>query len=196
MIDTSQHIVLENDAVRLEPLSIEHLPHLTPIALENPTLLQYSPTPFGSAAAMDEMIAAAAADRQTGTRYAFAIFNKASNGYVGSTSLGSITLAHHRVEIGWTWIDPSVQGTGLNAQCKLLLLTYAFETLGCQRVEFRTDERNTQSRKAIEKLTAVYEGTLRKHFLMLDGHWRNTVYYSILKSEWPQVKSNLKLRGA
>ena len=188
-MDTSQTIVMENDHVRLEPLGPEHMEHLLPICLNHPTLLQYSPTPFGTEAAMHAIIASAQKDRKTGIRYAFAIYSKQANAYVGNTSFGSITPAHHRMEIGWTWIAPFAQGTGLNHHCKSLLLHYAFETVGCQRIEFRTDERNAQSRKAIEKLGASYEGRLREHFLMPDGAWRNTIYYSILKSEWPAIKA-------
>src|SRR5690606_4403529 len=101
---------------------------------------------------------------------------------------GSISLKDLRLEIGWTWIDRATQGSGLNKHCKYLLLSYAFENLGIQRIEFKTDSRNIQSRKAIEKIGGVYEGLLRNHTLLPDGYRRDTVYYSILKAEWEAVK--------
>lgn len=187
-LNCEQEIILENNRVRLEPLKQKHLELLLPIALAYPNLLQYSPSPFGTKEKMEIYIQEALKARAEGSRYAFAIYDKKQEKFVGSTSFGSISNKDKRIEIGWTWLDKTVQGTGLNKECKYLLLKYAFESLEFERVEFRTDSRNLQSRAAIEKIGGKYEGELRSHTLMQDGYRRNTVYYSILKSEWGDVK--------
>lgn len=179
-----ENIVLENKRVRLEPLSDIHLIELLPIAINHPNLLKYSPSPFGTEEQLQENIRKAIDSRADKQRYPFVIFDKQNNTYVGSTSYGNISVKDQRLEIGWTWIDKKSQGTGLNIYCKHLLLAYAFDKLGIQRVEFKTDSRNIQSRKAIEKIGGKFEGELRSHTLMPDGHRRDTVYYSILKNEW------------
>lgn len=190
-IDFRKEIVLENEAVRLEPLQIAHTEHLSHIAINHPKLLQYSPSPFGSEKMLACYIEGALDARFIQSRYPFAIFDKASQSYVGSTSYGAVSNYDRRLEIGWTWLNPSHQGTGLNQQCKRLLLCYAFETLGFERVEFKTDSRNVQSRKAIEKVGASFEGELRNHILLPDGFRRNTVYYSILANEWKTIKASM-----
>ena len=181
-------IVLENERVRLEPLGLQHLPELLPIAQQHPKLLQYSPSPFGSEDGLMQNIELAIKGRENRERYAFAIWDKQFNRYLGSTSFGSISPKDERLEIGWTWLDVAAQGTGLNKHCKFLLLRYAFEQLHYKRVEFKTDSRNLQSRRALEKIGAQYEGELRSHTVLLDGFRRTTAYYSILAEEWPEVK--------
>ena len=107
------------------------------------------------------------------------------------TSFGNISTKDRRLEIGWTWIDKESQGTGLNKYCKHLMLSHAFEKLIMQRVEFKTDNRNNQSKKAIEKIGGTFEGILRSHTLMLDGYRRDTAYYSILKNEWDRINNTI-----
>lgn len=189
-----ENLTLENDRVRLEPLSMDHLSELLSITLNYPDLLQFSPSPFGSEELLKRNIEEAITARGDKQRYPFAIFDKLTDKYVGSTSYGNISLKDQRLEIGWTWLDKASQGTGLNKQCKHLLLSHAFAKLEMQRVAFRTDVRNAQSRKAIEKIGGVYEGTLRSHTLMLDGHRRDTVCYSILREEWPTVEGRLFIK--
>ena len=184
-------ITLENKKVRLEPLEQYHFEKLLPIALKYPDLLKYSPSPFGSKTGLQQYFDDASAGRLAQTRTAFAIFDKQKNEYAGSTSFGNISPKDKRLEIGWTWLDERFQGTGLNNNCKFLMLQYAFEQFEAERVEFRSDSRNAKSRRAIEKLGAKYEGELRSHLLMNDGYRRNTVYYSILKAEWETIKGNI-----
>ena len=186
-----EDIILENERVRLSPLGEMHLEKMLPIALQTPDLLQYSPSPFGTKAAMQTYLDIAFQNRKQETRYAFAIFDKQMGRFAGSTSYGNISLKNQRVEIGWTWIAPEFQRTGLNRNCKFLLLRYGFETLNLERIELKTDARNTQSKTAIEAIGGQFEGVLRSHTLMLDGHRRDTVYYSILKAEWPEVKERV-----
>jgi len=119
------------------------------------------------------------------------IFDKQKQQYAGSTSFLSISNHNKRVEIGATWLGPIFQRTGLNGNCKFLLLLYAFEYLEFERVELKTDARNIQSQTAIKAIGAKYEGELRSHTLMLNGYRRNTVYFSILKEEWGDIKHNI-----
>lgn len=190
-LDFSSEIILENDRVRIEPLGLLHLEELLPIALNHPTLLKYSPSYFGSKANLEKYIQNALDAREKETRYALAIFDKEKEAFVGSTSFGNVSNHDQRLEIGWTWISKEFQGTGLNKSCKFLLLKYTFETLNFERIALRTDSRNKQSRKAIEKIGATYEGELRSHMLMLDGFRRSTVCYSIIKKEWPEIRNSV-----
>ena len=190
-MDFSKEILLEDERVRLEPLQMTHLEPLSHIAINFPKLLKYSPSPFGSQEKLKEYIQGALLARSQQTRYPLAIFDKSTQTYVGSTSFGAVSNFDRRLEIGWTWLNPAQQGTGLNQQCKQLLLSFAFETLGFERVEFKTDSRNKQSRRAIEKTGASFEGELRNHTLLPDGFRRNTVYYSILAAEWLDIKTSI-----
>ncbi len=122
-------------------------------------------------------------------RYTFTIIDKAQNAIAGSTTYQHISPKDKRLEIGWTWLGSDFQGTGLNANCKYLLLTYAFETLGCERIELKADVLNLPSVKAMEKIGATREGVLRSRMQMYGSRRRDTVYYSILKHEWPQIKA-------
>lgn len=184
-------IVLENSRVKIEPLKEFHLEYLLPIALNHPSLLKYSPSVFGSEANLVLYIEDALNARSKEKRYPFVIFDNDSNRFIGSTSFGNVSNHDQRLEIGWTWIDKKTHGTGLNKQCKFLLLQYIFEVLKFERVELKTDARNLQSRRAIEKIGGKFEGELRSHTLMLDGHRRDTVYYSILKDEWIEIKNSV-----
>ncbi|MBL4708196.1 MAG: GNAT family N-acetyltransferase [Flavobacteriales bacterium] len=184
-------IVLENDRVRLEPLGLEHLGVLLPIAEKSPDLLKYSPSLFGNKENLNNYIANALISRGKELRYAFIIYDKEKQRYAGSTSFGNVSVPNERLEIGWTWIDKDFQGTGLNKHCKFLLLSYAFEQLRFERVELKTDSRNTQSIKAMEKIGASYEGELRHHMLMPDAYRRNSVCYSIIKWEWEGIKETI-----
>ncbi len=184
-------IVLENEAVRLQPISILDFEHLLPVALEDTLMLQYSPQQVYSRELLSRYIEAAIILRARQSRYSFSIFSKAKQTYAGSTAYLNVFNEDKRMEIGATWIGRSFRGSGLNQQCKQLLLEYAFENTGACRVEFRTDERNLQSRRAIEKIGGRLEGILREHMVLHDGCRRNTCYYSILKKEWASIKNKL-----
>ena len=190
-LDVTKEIILEGERSRLEPLTVDHVPHFVPISEAYPDLLKYSPSPFGSGPAVQAYVDDALASKAKGIRYPFAIFDKEAGKYVGSTSFGAISNEHQRVEIGWTWISKEFQRTGLNRHNKFLMLRYAFETLGFLRVELKTDGRNQQSKTAMEKIGATFEGTLRSHTVMPDGFRRDTTYYSILASEWPEIRRSV-----
>lgn len=188
LLDVQSEIILENSRAILRPLKPSDVVNLKEVALGNPGLMQYSPTPVQTEEDLQEYIHTALRARNSGIRYPFSVFDKDTNQYAGSTSLGNISNKDLRVEIGWTWIGREFQRTGLNRNCKYLLLEYIFEELEFERTELKTDARNRQSRTAIEAIGGIYEGTLRSHTLMSDGHRRDTVYYSILKNEWEDVK--------
>lgn len=188
ILDCTKTIILENERARLEPIDWKHFDALLAIALKHPSLLLYSPSLINSDVHMRNYFEKAILQREQKQRYAFVIFDKTKNAYAGSTSFGNISNENLRVEIGWTWLGKEFQRTGLNQHCKFLLLQYAFEKLQFKRVELKTDARNQQSRKAIEGIGAIYEGALRSHTIMSDGHRRDTVYYSILSDEWGRVK--------
>lgn len=188
--DFEKDIILESDELLLKPLSLTDAINLLPIVLAYPSLLQYSPKQIHSEVLLKEYVTQAIIHRLKKLRYSFSIYQKTEKCFVGSTAFLNVSEGDDRLEIGATWLDKKFQGTGLNRKCKYLLLEYAFDTLKSHRVEFRTDERNMQSRKAIEKINAKFEGVLREHTLMSDGFRRNTFCYSILQSEWETMKLN------
>jgi RimJ/RimL family protein N-acetyltransferase len=192
--DFNPDIILEDDRVRLRPLQSDDFLNLSPVALGDPDILKFSPKSVHTPQMLREYIDGALTDRKNNFRYAFAVYDKVSQQFAGSTSFVNISNPDKRLEIGYTWYGKAFQRSGLNRHCKWLLLNYAFENLGFERVEFRTDERNIQSRTAIQKLGAKEEGILRSHMVMSDGFRRNTVYYSILKNEWEEIKENFPLK--
>ncbi|MBI4841836.1 MAG: GNAT family N-acetyltransferase, partial [candidate division NC10 bacterium] len=131
-----------------------------------------------------------------GTQIPFAIVERASGKAIGSTRYLDIRRGDRGLEIGWTWIGLPFQRTAVNTECKYLLLVHAFEDQRAVRVQLKTDLRNEASQRAIERLGAVREGVLRKHMVLWDGFIRDTVYYSIIDSEWPEVKRRLQRRLA
>jgi len=191
LFDVANEIILENDRAKLRPLILDDHNNLAPIAFKNQDLLRLSPSEIHTTEKLQAYITAALKAKADGIRYPFIIIDKADQAYAGSTSFGNISNQNQRIEIGWTWIGKDFQGSGLNQACKALLLSYAFDTLEFERVELKTDTRNLQSRRAMEKIGAQMEGTLRSHTVMSDGYRRDTVYYSILRNEWPNIKSTI-----
>ena len=190
-------VTLTGKHVRLEPLTLDHVDGLARVGLD-PELWRWIPTPVTTVAEMRDYVATALDEQRRSVSVPFAIVDRATGQIVGSTRYGSISPEHHRVEIGWTWYAATYQRTAANSESKLLLLTHAFETLGAMRVEFKTDALNAKSRAAILRLGAVEEGTFRKHMRTATERVRDTVYFSILDTEWPAVKARLtaKLAGA
>jgi len=130
----------------------------------------------------------------SGPELAFVVWHKAMDRPVGMTRYLNIEEPHRKLEIGSTWYEPSVWAGAVNPECKLLLMQHAFETLKFHRVEYKTDARNARSRAAIAKLGATQEGIFRKHMVMADGHVRDSVFFSIVDSDWPAVKAGLEKR--
>ena len=190
--DFTQTVAFESERARITPLELSSIGDLQAIALEEVSLLQYSPSEIHLEDKLRQYVETALDARKRNIRYPFIIFDKLKEQFAGSTSYGNVSNKDLRLEIGWTWIGKNFQRTGLNKTCKFLMLEYAFDALSFERVEFKIDSRNLQSRKAVEKIGGFYEGELRSHTVMSDGFRRNTVYYSILKDEWPQVKLKLQ----
>lgn len=188
-----EKIVLEGRQVRLEPLSQEHLPKLAD-AIHDGRLWEipvtFVPHPDDLLKFFDDAESACAGKREL----AFATIDIQSSRVVGSTRFRCIEIPHRRVEIGFTFLAASWQRTHVNTEAKYLMLKHAFEAWGCNRVELLTDELNSRSRNAILRIGAQEEGTLRSHMVMRDGRIRNSVMYSIVATEWLQVKATLEAR--
>ena len=183
----SQPIILENDFVQLRPLSVEHYQQLLPIAMEK-SLWQFTGACVENEDDFKRYFDTALAEKEAGSSYPFAVFNKRTNQYAGSTRYANISLPNKRLEIGWTWHHPSVQGSGINKACKFLLLSYGFETLQLNRIELKTSLLNEKSQRAMLKIGAVKEGVLRRHMITEKGAVRDTVYFSFIKEEWLGIK--------
>lgn len=186
-------LTLEGQYVRLEPLSMEHHAGLC-AALLHDEIWRWLPwridTPDEMRAFMQQVINMSA----EGSAYAFATLYKPDNRVVGTSRYLSIDHANHRLEIGATLISPEWQRSVINTEAKYLMLRHAFETLGCLRMEFKTDSLNTKSRNALLRLGATEEGIFRNHIVCWNGRIRHSAYYSITDDDWPSVKANLEAK--
>jgi RimJ/RimL family protein N-acetyltransferase len=181
--------------VHLVPLSHDHVNALCEVGLD-PELWRWVPTNVENVDGMRAFVTEALAERDAGRAIPFAQIDATTNRVVGTTRLANIDRTHRRAEIGWTWIGRPWQRTAINTEAKLLLFTYAFGTMGCKRVELKTDALNSQSRTAIARLGAVQEGIFRRHMITSTGRSRDTVYFSVIDEEWPAVRQNLRDRLA
>jgi len=179
--------------VRLEPLGKAHLEGLAEVGLDE-ELWRWIPTPVRTREEMATYIETALDEQRRGISLPFAIVERSAGRAIGSTRYGNIDRTHHRVEIGWTWLAREWQRTAMNTEAKFLLLRHAFETLGCLRVELKTDSLNKKSRAAILRIGAQEEGVFRNHMITSAGRIRHTIYFSIIDSEWPAVKARLEAR--
>jgi RimJ/RimL family protein N-acetyltransferase len=193
-VDPMEPVELRGDLVAIEPLGVEHAAGLLAAADTEEVFawLPYArPADLGQARAW---IDGTLDDRRADRRFPFAVLEAGSGSVIGSTSYWDFDAHNAHVEIGSTWINRSSWGAGRNAEAKLLLLAHAFETLGLERVAFRTDIRNERSQRAIERLGAIKEGVHRHEMRRRDGSWRDSVHYSILRAEWPDAKERLRDR--
>lgn len=184
-------VTLEGAHVRLEPLSLAHHAGLTGVGLDE-ELWRWIPAPVRTPDEMRAYIETALKEQAAGTALPFATVERRTGCAIGSTRYGNVDRLNRRVEIGWTWIARPWQRTAANTEAKYLMLRHAFETLGCIRVELKTDSLNERSRNAILRIGAKEEGTFRNHMVTSTGRIRHTVYYSIIESEWPAVKARLE----
>ncbi|HET7676728.1 MAG TPA: GNAT family N-acetyltransferase [Candidatus Limnocylindrales bacterium] len=188
-------VTLEGDAVRLEPLSREHLDGLAQVALD-PELWRWTIVEMRARADLEAWLEDALRGHLSGRELPFAIIERAGGQAVGSTRYLNIEPAHLRLEIGWTWLARPWQRTAANTEAKLLLLEHAFERLGAMRVEFKTDSLNEPSRRALLGIGAVEEGVFRNHMRTPSGRLRHSAYYSIIEDDWPAVRERLRARLA
>ncbi|MBI3787060.1 MAG: GNAT family N-acetyltransferase [Ignavibacteriales bacterium] len=186
-----QPITLTGNHIRLEPLTLAHLGPLCEVGLD-PELWRLIPTQVNTRDDMKAYIELALKLQAEGTALPFATVEQSSNKVIGSTRFGAIEKTHRRVEIGWTWIARPWQRTVVNTEAKYLMLKHAFETLGCIRVELKTDALNAKSRAAMLRIGAKEEGTFRNHMVLQSGRFRDSVYFSIIDKEWPAVKTSLE----
>ena len=184
-------VTLEGRYVRLEPVSLAHVPALWHVGAHE-EIWRYLPYTMHSEDDMRVRVASDLAAQQAGDMVRFTTVARAIAQPVGSTSYLNIDRQHRRVEIGATWITPAWQRSAINTEAKYLQLCHAFETLGCIRVEFKTDSLNTKSRQAIARLGATEEGIFRNHMVMPGGRIRHSVYFSITNDEWSSVKAHLE----
>lgn len=186
-----KEIYLENEIVHIRPVCLEDVDGLWKAA-NYPEIWDHMPVSLLTKESVLNYVKNAIKDREANLTYMFIIVHKESNEIIGSTSFLDIADAHKRLEIGSTWLQPENWRTNINTNCKYLLLRYCFENLGLNRVQIKTGHENYRSQKAIERLGAVKEGTLRNHMIKREGAIRHTVMYSIIKEEWPVIKQRFE----
>ena len=183
-------VTLEGKRVRLEPMNENHLDALTAAGAFD-ELWKWTGNKATTRESMKEYMDTALAEAKAGVSLPFVTVDRGSGKIIGSTRFGNIDRANRRVEIGWTWITPAFQRTYVNSEAKYLMLRHAFEVWNCMRVELKTDVLNDKSRNAMLRMGAKEEGILRKHSVTYSGRIRDTIYYSVLDTEWPEVREGL-----
>ncbi len=186
-------VTLEGNLVRLEPLSLDHLSALSGIAF-HPQIWRWMSDRMETESDLRRYIQVGLDSAAAGTAMPWATRSKKDNRIVGSTRFAEIHRLHRTLEIGWTWMHPDYQRSGINVEAKYLQLRHAFEVMGARRVAFKTHHQNLQSQTAIQALGAKHEGIFRNHVIMPDGSPRHSYWYSILDEEWPEVKAKLEQR--
>ncbi len=186
---------LEGQIVVLEPLEARHEDGLF-VAAQHPEIWEWLVPVGESREYFSAWFAMSLAESAAGREGVFATIERASDRPIGSTRYLNLREEHRGLEIGWTWLEPSMWRTGANIEAKLLMLEHAFERLGCMRVELKTDARNERSRAAMAALPAQFEGIARKHMLMPGIGVRDSAYYSVTDEDWPAVRANLERRLA
>ena len=187
----SYPLTLTGNKAILIALEQAHIPPLVALA-QDKRIWQYYSVDGGNAAKLTASLEAAYAERAQGLQAPFAIIDAQTGKLAGSTRLYAMQPEHKKLEIGWTWLHPDHWATGLNLECKYLLLGYCFESLGALRVQLKTDVLNERSKAAIQKIGGRFEGILRNDMLRDNGTRRNSAYYSLIEEEWPEAKANLE----
>ncbi|MDX6614488.1 MAG: N-acetyltransferase [Blastocatellia bacterium] len=188
-------VTLSGRHVRLEPLSLDRLDQLCEVGIEE-SLWRWTVAKVQTVADMKEYLTAALTAQAEGAALPFVTIEQSSGRIIGSTRYANIDRDNLRLEIGWTWIAPAWQRTVINTEAKYLMLLHAFEDMGCNRVEFKTDSLNEKSRRALLRIGATEEGIFRNHMIVQGGRLRHSVFFSIIKSEWPAIKANLEAKLA
>ena len=184
LFDANQSYILEDHCVLLRPLAATDFGHLLPYSLQEPELWTYSLVAVAGEGNLKNYIGSALTDRDAGKEYPFIVYDKRSGEYAGSTRFYDLQPVQKTLQLGYTWYGKKFQGSGLNKHCKYLLLSFAFEQLGMERVEFRADHQNLKSIAAMKSIGCIEEGVLRSHTLKADGSRRTSIVLSILKAEW------------
>ena len=184
------YVPLSDDRVLLEPLSDQYIEQMLSLSSDSDIWTWYT-ADLTDPRDLKSWMTNRLKETENEEKLSYAVLLKATKEVVGSTSYGHIDWKEKCIEIGWTWLGKEHIGSGLNKHMKFLMFRHAFETMGIERVELRTDEVNVRSRKAMEKVGATFDGTSRNHRTTQGGRRRNTVIYSILKSEWGHIRNNI-----
>ena len=194
-MDFNENYILQDEKVLLRPLQSDDYDLLVFYALNEPDTWKYSVAELNGAEGMREYIDEALLQRKEQSSYPFIVYDKITNKFIGSTRFYDIQLKHNTTQLGYTWYSEKFRGTGINKHCKYLLLNFAFETLGFERVEFRADVRNELSIAAMKSIGCTVEGILRQSLALPNGNRRDSIVLSILKSEWESgLKASLQER--
>ncbi len=183
-------LILETDKVKLRPIQQLDIIHFSKLAVDA-ELWKYFTVLLDDTAELERWVDTAIKEREEGKRIPFTVTEKTTNEVCGSTSFGSISYFDKRIEIGWSWLGKKYQGSGINFHAKFSLLSYVFEVLNWERVEIKTDNLNERAKQGLRKIGAIEEGVLRSHMQMPHHRRRDSVYFSILKNEWPEIRSSI-----
>jgi RimJ/RimL family protein N-acetyltransferase len=193
LFDFENDYILENNFVQLRPLTVLDIPVLLPFSEQEPELWNYSLINATNEKELINYVNLALEGRKHKREYAFVVYDKIQQKIAGSTRFYDVNLNNKSLQLGFTWYGKAFQGTGMNKQCKLVLLDFAFDFMQMERVEFRADNQNKRSIAAMKRIGCVEEGVLRSNFIKPNGERRSSIVLSILKSEWEQsVKANLE----
>jgi RimJ/RimL family protein N-acetyltransferase len=179
---------LQSDYILLRPTTSEDIADFAVLTADKPMWVYFT-NDLSDKTELETWVNDALIQKENKTRLPFTIIDKKTNNLIGSTSFGNISYRDKRIEIGWTWLGKKYWGKGVNDEAKHLMIQYCFEHLDFVRIEFKTDVLNISARKALTRLNMTEEGILRSHTLMTNNRRRDTIYYSILKSEWPEIKA-------
>ena len=186
-----KNIILQNNRVILRAVIAEDYDTFLKLAQQDENMWEFFSKKLSDAHQLKEWISEALKCLENDTRIPFTIIDKTTNRIAGSSSIGNIAWYDKRLEIGWSWLAPEFMSTGINRNAKFLMMQYSFEVLNFERVEFKTGVLNIRARKGLEKIGGVEEGVLRAHSLLWNGHRRTSIFYSVLKDEWPKLKKTI-----
>lgn len=186
-----QDLILETSKALLRPVEPNDYETFLHLAQQDEEMWKYFSLNLGDEAQLRKWMEIAAADKKAETRRPFTIIDKISGKIAGSSSMGNISYHDLRLEIGWSWLGKEFRSTGLNKHAKFSMMRYAFDKLGFERVEFKTDVENERARQGLKKVGGIEEGILRSHMTMWNNRRRTSIYYSVLKNEWPGLKETI-----
>lgn len=184
-------LVLETSKILLRPIEPNDYETFFYLAKQDEEMWKYFSLNLGDEIQLKKWMEMASADKKAGARRPFTIIDKVAGKIAGSSSMGNISYHDLRLEIGWSWLGKDYRSTGLNKHAKFLMMRYAFEEMNFERVEFKTDVLNARARQGLKNVGGIEEGILRSHMTMWNNRRRSSIYYSVLKDEWPQVKENI-----
>lgn len=184
-------LTVETDKALLRPLNVKDYDAMLQLAQQDEDMWYYFSLNLADPVQLQRWFEIAFTEKAANTRRPFAIIDKQTGQIAGSSSLGNISMYDLRAEIGWSWLAPAFRSTGLNKHAKFAMMRYAFDVMNFERIEFKTDEQNARARKGLQNAGGIEEGILRSHMKMWNNRRRTSVYYSVLKNEWPGLKATI-----